>query len=389
MDYYKTINIAVFSVELFTPTAKFIKRDSAGLGKVTFFANKKSIPSQDFFGIEIVSPNFSLWERVLSFISRWLGIKYYFMSSRMKLFFIKEFKERKIDLIIAHFGPSGIDILDVCNQLNLPLVTVFHGYDISKLISNKSYLRGLERLNSYNKSKARAVSNFFVPELCKYINADKIFTLPNGVEVGTIEILPTTTEELHITQAANLVEKKGIEFSIKAVTKLIELYPNKKIFFNICGNGPLRIQLERLVRKNDKDKILFHGHLAGEDFKAIMDKTNIFIHPSVTDSKGETETIPTAILEAMSEGKIVLSTIHAGIPEVVINNYNGFLVKEKCHKALTTILSDIILNKIDVEYIRTNAINTIKSEFNAVLQYEKLKKITLEFYEECKVVERN
>jgi colanic acid/amylovoran biosynthesis glycosyltransferase len=389
MSYSEKINIAVFSLELFTPTAKFIKRDSEVLENITFFANKKSIPSQDFSGIEIISPNFFLWERALSFLSRKLEIKYFFMSPRMKKFFIEKFKERNIDLVIAHFGPSGIDILDVCNQLNLPLITVFHGYDISRLISNKSYLQALEKLNSYEKFMARAVSNFFVPVLSKFINHTSIFTLANGVEVeDNICFLPFS-EELNFTQAANLVEKKGFEYSIKSVATLIDLFPKKKIILNICGNGPLKNSLESLVKKGHKDKILFHGHLAGNDFKAILDKTDIFIHPSITDSNGETETIPTAILEAMSKGKIVISTIHAGIPEVIIDKYNGFLVEEKCHASLISVLSDIILNEFDLTRIRINAHNTIKSQYNAVLQYEKLKIIIKEFYEECRFMERN
>ena len=99
------------------------------------------------------------------------------MSSRMKRYYLKKFKELKIEVVVAHFGPSGIDILDVCRKLNIPLITVFHGYDISKLISKKSYLIGLKKLNEYQFMKARAVSNFFIPELKKYIDESKIFIL--------------------------------------------------------------------------------------------------------------------------------------------------------------------------------------------------------------------
>ena len=389
MSYLKKINVAVFSVELFTPTAKFIKRDSDGLGNITFFANKKSIPSKDFSGIEIISPNFYIWERVFSFISRNLGVKYFFMSPRMKRFYIKKFQEKKIDFVIAHFGPSGIDILEICRQLNLPLITVFHGYDISKLISNKSYLKGLYELNTYNNFKARAVSNFLVPILRNYIDEKKIFMLANGVEVEDKICFLPFSEEINITQAANLVEKKGIEYSIKSVANFIELFPEKRIILNICGNGPLKKSLESLIKREHKDKILFHGHLAGDDFKVIMDKTDIFVHPSITDSNGETETIPTVILEAMSKGKIVLSTFHAGIPEVIIDKYNGFLVEEKSHLSLTSVFSDISLNRFDLSQIRINAYNTVKSKYNADVQYDKLKMIIKEFYEECRVVERN
>jgi len=367
-------NIAVFSVELFTPTAKFIKRDFEGLGNVTFFSNKKRIPSKDFTNIEISSPRFSFFERLISYISRKLQIKYFFMSSRMKKYYRHEFKNNNIDVVVAHFGPSGIDILDICKELNIPLITVFHGYDISKLISNKAYLRGLTKLNNYKLMNARAVSSFFVKDLSNYIDKSKIFVLENGVEVRETFQLPTFNDQIYIIQASNLVEKKGIKYSIKSVKKLIDLFPDKHIQFDICGDGVLRSDLEELVGAKYKDNIIFHGHLAGSKFETIIKRSNIFMHPSVTDSNNETETIPTAILEAMSNGKIVVSTFHAGIPEVIEDGYNGFLVEEKNSNQLTEILTNIISNKYDLEEVSSNAHKTIFENFNSVTQYKKFKK---------------
>jgi colanic acid/amylovoran biosynthesis glycosyltransferase len=368
-------SIAVFSIELFTPTAKFIKRDSSGLNNVIFFAHSKKIPSKDFKDIEIFTPNFNVFERCISFVCRKLDIRYYFMSSRMKRYYLKEFQKQKIEVVIAHFGPSGIDILEVCRELNIPLVTIFHGYDISKLIKKKSYLNGLRKLNEYHAMKARAVSNFFVPELKKYIDAPKIFKLENGVEVSNNFNYISLEDDVYIIQAANLVEKKGVEYSIKSVIELIDSNPRRNIYFDICGDGPLRSELEKLVVEKYKKFIQFHGHLAGDEFKQFISRSNIFLHPSIKDSKGETETIPTAILEAMALGKIVVSTFHAGIPEVISNGYNGFMVEEKNIDELVRVLSDIINNGDDFKNISLNAHKTIFENFNSEKQYQKFKDV--------------
>jgi colanic acid/amylovoran biosynthesis glycosyltransferase len=367
--------IAVFSVELFTPTAKFIKRDLAGLNNVVFFSHKKKIPSKDFKDIKVYSPNFNFFERGVSFICRKLDIKYYFMSSRMKRFYLEEFQKQKIEVVIAHFGPSGIDILEVCRLLKIPLITVFHGYDISKLIKKKSYLNGLKKLNEYHIMKARAVSNFFVPELKKYIDASKIFKLENGVEVSNKFNYVSFEGDIFIVQAANLVEKKGIEYSIKSVIKVIDQNPQRNIYFDICGEGPLRVALENLVGKKYKKFIRFHGHLAGDEFKQIMSRSNIFLHPSVKDSMGETETIPTSILEAMALGKIIVTTFHAGIPEVISNGNNGFMVEERSIDELVRVLSDVIIKGDDLKDISINAHKTIMENFNIEKQYQKFKNI--------------
>ena len=221
---------------------------------------------------------------------------------------------------------------------------------------------------------ARAVSSFFVKDLSNYIDKSKIFVLENGVEVRETFQLPTFNDQIYIIQASNLVEKKGIKYSIKSVKKLIDLFPDKHIQFDICGDGVLRSDLEELVGAKYKDNIIFHGHLAGSKFETIIKRSNIFMHPSVTDSNNETETIPTAILEAMSNGKIVVSTFHAGIPEVIEDGYNGFLVEEKNSNQLTEILTNIISNKYDLEEVSSNAHKTIFENFNSVTQYKKFKK---------------
>ena len=367
-----SFKVAVFSIELFTPTAKFIKRDLVGLNSVSFFAHKKRIPSNDFKDLIVHTPGFNVVERVVSFFSRTFGFQYYFMSARMKRYYLEEFQKQKIELVIAHFGPSGIDILDICRMLNLPLIVVFHGYDISKLIVNKSYLRGLNRLNQYHKMNARAVAKFFLPVLSQYIDVNKIFIIPNGVEVGESFNYVSLDGDIFIIQAANLVEKKGIEYSIMAVIELIKLFPNKKINFDICGDGPLMKSLVELVGDKYRNNIRFHGHLAGDEFKNLMTRANIFLHPSVKDSNGETETIPTSILEAMSMGKIVVTTIHAGIPEVILNGFSGFMVAERSVVDLVSIMSDLVERADYYNYISVNAHEKIRIDFNLKTQYKML-----------------
>ena len=54
----------------------------------------------------------------------------------------------------------------------------------------------------------------------------------------------------------------------------------------------------------------------------------VFLQHSVTAADGNTEGLPTSIQEAMACGDVVVSTRHAGIPEVVVSGENGLLVDE-------------------------------------------------------------
>lgn len=371
-------NIAVFSIELFTKTAKFIKRDAEGIeGEVHFFAHKRNIPNEDFENIEINSPGFSLIEKTRSFLSRRFNQKYYFSSQRMKNFYLKEFKEKKIDVVIAHFGPSGIDIMDICEELNLPLVVIFHGYDISKLLSQKNYILGLKSLSKYPRLKVRAVANLYHPILSEYFKKEIIDIIPNGVEVNPVNRKLKFDEKVIITQACNLVEKKGVEYSIKSLLLFLERRPDKleNVEFLICGDGPLKQQLKKIIPNKYTTIIKFLGHLSGNEFQSIKNRTDIFIHPSITDSRGETETIPTAILEFMSEKKIVLSTIHGGIPQAIIHGFNGLLHEEKDILSLSISIEKVLDNIMEYQELAENARKSIIENFEFNKQYQQFNKL--------------
>jgi len=66
-----------------------------------------------------------------------------------------------------------------------------------------------------------------------------------------------------------------------------------------------------------EDKVTIFGEVSDDFLKVLYDSCDIFCLPSKTTRKGEKEGIPVALMEAMSYGKPVISTRHAGIPELV------------------------------------------------------------------------
>jgi glycosyltransferase involved in cell wall biosynthesis len=59
-----------------------------------------------------------------------------------------------------------------------------------------------------------------------------------------------------------------------------------------------------------------------------MQRARAFVQHSVTAPDGDSEGTPVAIIEAQMSGLPVVSTRHAGIPDVVIDGETGFLVNE-------------------------------------------------------------
>ena len=115
---------------------------------------------------------------------------------------------------------------------------------------------------------------------------------------------------------------------------------------------------------NLSDKITFHGAKPPQFVKECLNKSDIFLLPSVVDSQGDMEGIPVALMEAMASGLTVVSTYHSGIPELIEDNVSGFLVPERDPKAIAEALKKVMTTD-KLNDIRRQAREKVEKEFNS------------------------
>ncbi|MNV85131.1 GDP-mannose-dependent alpha-(1-6)-phosphatidylinositol monomannoside mannosyltransferase [compost metagenome] len=90
--------------------------------------------------------------------------------------------------------------------------------------------------------------------------------------------------------------------------------------------------------------IKFLGEVSHDDVVEEMKKVHLFVLASTTSKKGDQEGIPNVLKEAMATGLPVVSTKHAGIPELVRNGKSGVLVRERDATAMADELLHLIKN---------------------------------------------
>lgn len=253
--------------------------------------------------------------------------------------------DKEYDIIHCHFAPNGqkgIVFQDI-TDCNSAVVTTFHGYDVNRINleqARSTYRQLFQRGNLYtvNSSftKMKAVALGF-PE-------DKIVKLPVGLNVSKYSFQAKKLahgEIVKIITVARLVEKKGLEYSIKAVAKVLKSYPN--IEYYIVGDGELRPKLLQLIKLLDLDeKVKLLGWMNEEEVRRLYQDAHIFILSSVTASDGDMEGQGLVLQEAQAMGLPVLSTLHNGIPDGVLDGKSGFLVPEKDVDALAERLQYLI-----------------------------------------------
>ena len=149
-------------------------------------------------------------------------------------------------------------------------------------------------------------------------------------------------DTVRLLTVARLVEKKGVEYAIRAVAALRGDI-DRRIEYQILGDGPLRAELEQLVRElgvSDSVKLVGESDQAGVG--AEMGRADIFVAPSVVAEDGDMEGVPVSIMEAMARGLPVVSTLHSGIPELVRDKVSGYLVPERDTPSLAHALARLV-----------------------------------------------
>ncbi len=260
--------------------------------------------------------------------------KYGVYESLNHLFLLEPLMGETYDVIHCQYGTLGKNLVYLKEIMNANIFTSFRGYDLTKFV-NENHPSIYEEL--FKRGDA------FLP-VCEYFAGrlrelgcppERIHVHYSGIDMAkfTFRERPIDDRETMIFTVGRLTEKKGLEYSIRAVAKLVAQFP--AIQYTIAGEGPLRPQLENLIRGLGMEKYIhLAGSLSSDRIKELLNNAHIFILASVTAKNGDQEGIPVSLKEAMATGLPVISTRHSGIPELIQDGISGFLVPERNVDAL-------------------------------------------------------
>jgi glycosyltransferase involved in cell wall biosynthesis len=246
--------------------------------------------------------------------------------------FVRRLRAHSPVLVHAHFGQSGPAALTLAEALQVPLIVTYHGQDatISKAQASRSwrgreFLRGQERVMQ-KAALVVAVSDFIRGKLLEQGFApDRVVTLYNGIDVASFRSNGRARERI-VVFVGRFVEKKGCEYLIRALGILHR--EGAGIRGVLVGDGPLRPRLERLAADVGAD-VLFAGFLPQSSVREWLERASVVAVPSVTAADGNSEGLPTVILEAQAMGAPVVATRHAGNAEGLAAGNSALLVDER------------------------------------------------------------
>lgn len=301
---------------------------------------------------------------------------------------IPDFKEfiRKshIKVIHAHYGQLGIKLLPEMERVSVPLVVSFRGKDVT------SYPRKEE--NQQKLLQLFAKGDLFLP-VCQYFAGriaemgcpkDKIKVLYGGVDLQKFQyqpkIGPREENRVRILSVGRFTEKKGFAYLIQAFSRLYPSHPQTEL--RIIGrSGEVSQEVKRLVKQLDlKKSVKIKEYLDHDKIADEMEKADIFCLPSITAENGDMEGIPNVLKEAMATGLPVVSTRHAGIPELIEDGKEGYLADERDIEGLAALLEKLIEQPEKWESLGRRAREKVEKQFHLQKQLA----LQAQYYEEAK-----
>lgn len=263
---------------------------------------------------------------------------------------LKEYA-KNYDVIVVHHNSLITHLYYVILKLVLPTkkyVFVAHSCFDEKDYFNqklwvKRFLRKLflkralcisDKVIFVSKAGKRSyLQRFLIPE-------QKMCVIYNGIDINLLKKETKSNEifkkrdSYRITYIGRLVEIKGVHLLIDAVLQLINEGYN--VYLDIIGEGNYRNLLEQKVKDNNLEKyITFQG--VQRNISIFLNNSDIFVYPSICE-----EVFGISIVEAMSYEIPCVANRVGGIPEVIIEQYNGAISENKTGHSIAQAIKKLI-----------------------------------------------
>lgn len=300
---------------------------SRGVEVATIASGDSTFSDHDVYRLSV--PNIEYWRR------------FFFTRATISLLNVLN-KKQKFDLV--HFNEPHI----IVGSLDVPIVCTFHASQLNELKlsligRNLGTVRSITDLALKNPVgylcdilAGRSADKIICPSsdlarLMRYsfVDEKKISVIPNGIsleEFDKIDCIDASSGKGTLEKGSFLLyigrldSLKGIQYLIKAFQRIRK--KNNGLKLVIAGRGEFEPYLRRIA--SGTNGILFVGHVYSTVTKRLLYENCLaVVLPSIY------ETFPMVVLEAMACGKPVIATNVGGIPLLVRNGENGFLVEPK------------------------------------------------------------
>ena len=210
---------------------------------------------------------------------------------------------------------------------------------------------------------------------------DQISTIYNGIDLSAFVNMDQARErdtvraELGIPREASVLitvavlrPPKGIQFMIRALPSILASHP--KAYYLVVGDGAHHDALvEEANRVGVNGRVIFAG--MRKDVPRMLAASDVFVLPTLT------EALPTVLAEAMAARLPIVASNVGGIPEMIANGQNGFLVKPEDLNDLIRNCNHLLDHPEKRADMGAEGWKTVNRKFSINRQVEQLREVYL------------
>lgn len=279
-------------------------------------------------------------------------------------------------VIHTHFAvPTGVVAWLVHQLTRIPYVLTVHLGDVPGGVPEQtrklfSFLKPFTIPIWREAAQVTAVSSF-VADLAEKAYGKRPKVIHNGIQFSRTSPLSKTSKIPQLLLLGRLSIQKNPLLAIQALALLREL-PWK---LQIVGEGPLNEVVRAEVKNRGlEERVIFSGWLSSEKVKAVLEKSDILLMPSLSEG------LPMAGIEALAHGLAIVGSHIGGLQDLLQEGKNGqFFSLEEGAEGMATTLRPYLENRNLLEQAQKASLSlaqrfdwaSLMDEYEKVLQVEK------------------
>lgn len=266
----------------------------------------------------------------------------------------------------VYFGHIGVHLLPMLSACPVPVIVSFHGADAQVDLDRPKHAAATQRMIAFarlilvrSESIAARLRELGCPP-------EKIRIHRTGIPLEQIAYRQRAVPAdgaWKCLQACRLIEKKGLETTLRAFAGFHRKFPAATL--TIAGEGPMLGRIHALAAELGISSALkTPGFLTQDALGALLEEAHLFLHPSELGRDGDQEGVPNSMLEAMAAGIPPLATFHGGIPEAVEDGVSGLLVGERDSAALARAMEALASDPVRYAVMSAAARTRVATQFD-------------------------
>lgn len=243
----------------------------------------------------------------------------------------------KCDVTHVHMASRGSYkrkklFIEAALRRNIPVVLHLHGGEFSLWFGEecndlqRDEIRGLFRCCAAVVVLSEGLREYLIAE--NVCNSSQLHVIYNTVDLPSKGCMPRLHRD--VLFLGRLDANKSPDVLLRASRKMLRDYPGTKLLF--AGDGNLDFYKKIADDLGIGNRCEFLGWITGEEKEMLFNRVGMCCLPS------KNEGMPMSVLEAMAHGIPIIATPVGGIPRVIDDGVNGYLVPVGDEEKLSELL---------------------------------------------------